>query len=74
MAPNMPSPAVSAALLWAMTVTTTAAHIKVSCVGDSITADGSNKRNASADVSYSAQLQAILGSGYAVTNQGVSGQ
>ena len=44
----------------------TPATIKVSCVGDSITAEGGN-------MTYSLQLGRLLGPGYEVTNQGVSG-
>jgi len=40
--------------------------IHVSCVGDSITAEGGN-------MTYPDQLQRLLGSNYVVTNQGVSG-
>lgn len=48
-----------------------AAQIKVACVGDSITA-GYGLANPGTQ-SYPAQLQALLGSGYAVGNYGNSG-
>ena len=47
------------------------AQIKVACVGDSITA-GYALANPSAE-SYPAQLQALVGSGYTVSNHGLSG-
>ena len=61
--------AIAAAILAAAATAADAASspIQVSCVGDSITAEGGN-------MTYSAQLGRLLGPAYNVTNQGVSGR
>jgi lysophospholipase L1-like esterase len=67
---RFPSIIIAALAIFCGSLSSEAAQIKVTCVGDSITA-GLYLTNASTQ-SYPAQLQTLLGSGYTVENDGDS--